>query len=272
MGIFLWPARLTPSARAKTRLLIGTAAALGVVAVALAVAIPPVDEGAPASMRRVADRDGHVTAVTLLTSNGAHALAVGPSMVPLGAAGTQTIDGANVDVWQAKTPADPELATTAITLGQLADLTGGRLPVGLSAARTPGPFGVQWNATTVYTVRTHHDGVVGADAKSSRTATLTGGGLSAPKTVSVGGLRSDWATSEADDQAVTARIAQSMHDQAEQELWTLWAPTVLVIGAAGLLLAAARGRRTTTKNEREQQNNGEESERGEPDREDLRVS
>jgi high-affinity iron transporter len=263
MAIFLWPARLALSARTKTRLLIGSAAAMGVAAVVLSVAIPPVDEDAPATMRRVVDRDGHVTAVTLLTDGGAHALAVGAGIVRLEAAGTQTINGANIDVWQAKAPVDPELATTTITLGQLADLTGGRLPVGLSAARTPGPFGVQWHASTVYTVRTHGDGVVGADATSSRTATLTGGGLGAPKTVSVGGLRTDWATSQADDRAASAGIARSAHDQAEQKLWTRWAPTVLAIGAAGLLLAAARGRRASTKNEGTRQNNGEVSEREE---------
>ena len=42
--------------------------------------------------------------------------------VPLAAAGQQTIDGLDVDVWQATAPADPGVTTTPITLGQLADL------------------------------------------------------------------------------------------------------------------------------------------------------
>jgi high-affinity iron transporter len=256
LAVFLWPASLAPSSHSRTRLMVGSAVVLGIAATVLVVAAPSVDEGAPASMRRVIDRDGHVSAVTLLTRGDAHALAVGAGSVPL--------DGVGVDVWQATTPVDPGQTATTITLRQLADLTGGRLPVGLGAARTPGPFGVQWHATTVYTVRTNGGNIIGANASSNRTATLSGGGLTAPKTVSVGGLRSDWATSEADDRALTDQIASSARDRAERTLWTRWLPMVFAAGAILLLLAAARGRRNSSKSEREQQDHGEPSEREEP--------
>jgi high-affinity iron transporter len=96
---------------------------------------------------------------------------------------------------------------------------------------------------------------------------LTGGGLSGPKTVSVGGLASDWATPQADDNAVANAIAQSAHDRSEATLWTRWLPTSFAIAAALLLLTVARGRRISSKREREQQNDDEDSERVE-----LRVS
>jgi high-affinity iron transporter len=268
MAIFLWPARLAPSARVRTRLLVASAVVLGVAATVLAVFVPTGDADAVPATRTTADADGHPVTVSLR----GHDLVVGARTVSLSAAGTQTVDGVDVDVWQAKTPADPGIASTTITIGQLVDLTGGRLPVGLNVGRTPGPFSVQWNATTVYTVRASGGGIVGADAVSSRTATLRDGGLSTPKTVSVGGLGSDWATTEADDRALASQIALSAHDHAENTLWTRWLPTVLALAAAGLLLAAARGRRNNSKSEREQQNDGEASERETPDRQESSVA
>lgn len=86
-------------------------------------------------------------------------------------------------------------------------MTGGRLPVGLAAARTPGPFQGQWSTTTVYTVLTRGDAVISAKAASNRTAVLTGGGLTGAKTVSLGGLATDWSTSAAEDHATAAAIA-----------------------------------------------------------------
>ena len=174
LAIFLWPARLAPS----PRVLAGMAAALGVVAVLLVVGVPKADVGASASMRRITDHAGDSAAMTLLVDDGKHQLAVGTGKVPLSAGGQQNVDGIDVDVWQAKVPANPGLTSATITLGQLADLTGGRLPIGLNASRTPGPFGVQWSAGTVYTVLASGDNVVSANATSNRTATLTGGGLS----------------------------------------------------------------------------------------------
>ena len=93
-----------------------------------------------------------------------------------------------------------------VTLEQLSSMTGGRLPVGVSVARTPGPFQAQWAATTVYTVLAQGDSVVSAQAVSNRTAVLTGGGLTGPKTVSVGGLPTDWSTASAEDQSTAAQI------------------------------------------------------------------
>ena len=53
------------------------------------------------------------------------------------------------------------------------------------------------------------DPVVSAEAASNRTAVLSGGGLTAPKTVSVGGLPTDWSTASAEDRATAAQIAAS---------------------------------------------------------------
>lgn len=263
LTIFLWPASLAPSPRTRTRLRMGLAAVLSIIATLLAVFVPASGRGVESSTRTATAADGHPVTISLRGTD----LTVGSNTVALAAAGQQTVDGVDVDVWQARKPADPGLAAASVTLRQLADLTGGRLPIGLNVARTPGPFAVTWAADTVYTVHANGANVVSADAVSSRTAVLTGGGLSGPKTVSVGGLASDWATPQADDNAVANAIAQSAHDRSEATLWTRWLPTSFAIAAALLLLTVARGRRISSKREREQQNDDEDSERVE-----LRVS
>nr|WP_245604842.1 hypothetical protein [Mycobacterium genavense] len=116
-------------------------------------------------------------------------------LVPVG---DRTLDGLPVQEWQASEPAGADGAP-AVTLDQLASMTGGRLPVGLSAGRTPGPFVGQWATTTVYTVFAQGDSVLSAHATSSRTAILTGGGLTGAKTVSLGGLPTDWSTAGVED-------------------------------------------------------------------------
>jgi high-affinity iron transporter len=106
-------------------------------------------------------------------------------------------------------------------------MKGGQLPVGIAAGRTPGPFQGQWSTTTVYTVLAQGDYVVSAQATSNRTAILTGGGLTGAKTVSLGGLVTDWSTSSAEDRQVAAQLAARHRDHAERQLWNVWLPLVL---------------------------------------------
>jgi high-affinity iron transporter len=274
--VFLWPARFAPRQAAKRRIMFGTAAGLAAAAVIMAVFIPAGDTGSPGPTRTATTADGHTMTVTLATDATSRLLSIastgeGDQQIRLDAAGQQTIDGVDVTVWQAKVPADPGITTTPIDLGQLARLTGGRLPVGLGTARTRGPFDARWSASTVYTVLTRGDGVVAADGVSTRVAMLSGGGLSGPKTVSVGGLGSDWATSTSDDQAIAAGIAQSATAHTERTLWTVWLPLAMAIAAVFVLLAAARGgRRTSTKERKQQQHAGNHGES--PTRDEVTVS
>jgi high-affinity iron transporter len=135
----------------------------------------------------------------------------------------------------------------------LSSLTGGRLPVGVTLARTPGPFQAQWAATTIYTVLAQGDSVVSAQATSNRTAVLTGGGLTGPKTVSIGALPTDWSTASAEDQAMAAHISANARERDERQLWKVWLPLVLGAFATACGLGAAasgRGDRAGTEQER----------------------
>jgi high-affinity iron transporter len=165
------------------------------------------------------------------------------STVLLVPAGQQIVDGVTVDVWQAKLPAEPDQTAGQVTLGQLATLVGGRLPVGLSANQTPGPFSARWAANTEYNVLTVGDSLISADAVGTRVATLDGGGLQTPKTVSVGTLGSGWSTPAQETAAGAAAVADAAADRAEHLLWRAWLPAVLVLAAiACLAVAIVRGR------------------------------
>ena len=142
-------------------------------------------------------------------------------------------------VWQSTaTPEGAADGAPTVTLEQLLSMTGGRLPVGLTGTRTPGPFQAQWATTTVYTVLAHGELVVSAQAASNRTAVLTGGGLTAAKTVSLGGLPTDWSTAGAEDRSAAAQIAASDRNRAEGQLWKVWLPLVLAAFALACGLGA----------------------------------
>ena len=143
-----------------------------------------------------------------------------------------------MQVWQASNAPVTADGPPTVTLEQLLSMTGGRLPVGVSVGRTPGPFQAQWAVNTVYTVLAQGDWVVSAQAASNRTAVLTGGGLTAAKTVSVGGLPTDWSTVSADDHSTAAAIIGADRNRAERQLWNIWLP--LAIGGLALGCALAR--------------------------------
>jgi high-affinity iron transporter len=236
--VFLWPARVAAAPRTRGRLLAATALSLLAAAAVLVLAVPTGASSAADRTRTVTDRAGHTAAVSMTAGPHGRELTVTPqggsavTNITLVPAGDQTVDGLPVQVWQATEPVGADGAP-AVTLDQLLGMTGGRLPVGLAIGRTPGPFLGQWTTTTAYTVFAQGDSVVTAQAVSSRTAILTGGGLTGTKTVSLGGLPTDWSTDSVEDQQAAARIAASYRNHAEVQLWKVWLP--LVLGGFALL-------------------------------------
>lgn len=245
--VFLWPARFV-----SRRLLAAAAAVLLAGAATLALVVPAGGTALSGHTRTVTDHRGHHGAISLAPDGALSVTFDGGAVgtVALSAAGADTVDAVAVRIWQATVPRanDANDGAPTVTLAELADLTGGRLPVGISAARTPGPFQAQWAVSTVYTVRAQGDCVVSAQAASNRTAILSGGGLGAPKTVSLGGLPTDWAT--AGDQSVAAQLHADAQRRAERELWRVWLPLVLGALALVCVIAAVRQGRARSTQER----------------------
>jgi high-affinity iron transporter len=101
----------------------------------------------------------------------------------------------------------------------------------------------------VYTVLARGESVISAQATSNRTAILTGGGLTGAKTVSLGGLATDWSTSRAEDRATAAEIVASGRNRGERLLWYVWLPLVI----AGFALACALSAIASVRVDRRQQ-------------------
>src|ERR1700761_6156057 len=149
--VFLWPARLAAAPRTRARLLAAPAISLLAAAAVLVVAVPIRDSSDADRTRTVSDRAGHSAAVSMMTGPHGRELTITPqdsstvSSITLVPAGDQTVDGLPVQVWQAAEAVGADGAP-AVTLDQLLNMTGGRLPVGLAIGRTPGPFLGEWGA------------------------------------------------------------------------------------------------------------------------------
>ena len=243
--VFLWPARWAADRR---RLLGWAAAGLAVTAAALVVLVPAGGTDVPGPGRTATLESGDTATLTLGAVDGDRRpltveSSAGTTTVELAPAGQQVVDGLPVDVWQAKVPAAPDVTANPVSLGQLATLTGGRLPVGLSANVTPGPFQAEWTANVEYNVLTADDALIGADAESTRVVTLQGGGLTTAKTVSAGSLGSDWSISEEEAAGAAQALSAAAVDRSERALWRVWLPTLLVLTAGAMAVTAvARGR------------------------------
>jgi high-affinity iron transporter len=267
--VFLWLPQLAAAPRIRCRLLAAASALLLITAAVLTIMVPTPSSAAGAQTRTVSDRAGRTATVSLASSPHGGTLAVTPEgtgnvrSIPLTAVGDQTVNGVWVRVWRATVPDEGDAAgdsAPTVTLAQLLSMTGGRLPVGVSAARTPGPFQAQWAATTAYTVLAQGDVVVSAESVTNRTAVLTGGGLTAAKTVSVGGMPTDWSTATADDRSTAAQIATGARDRAEGQLWKVWVPLVL----AGFALACALGAMASLRGDRTRAEQGRKAIGSEP--------
>jgi high-affinity iron transporter len=244
--VFLWPAKLAATPRARRNVLAATAGTMAAVALAFVLLVPARGTTPPGQGRTATRADGGNVTVSFTQEGGPPNLVVGGDPpIALKPAGTQDINGVEAQVWQTQVGTDPKIASATTTLKQLADLTGGRLPVGLGTARTPGPFQATWTATTSYNVVTHGGSLISAQSDSNRVAVLTGGGISTAKTVSLGGLGDDWATAPADDAAAVATIGRSATDQSERVLWRVWLPILLAAAAAVTAVAAVRAGRNS---------------------------
>jgi high-affinity iron transporter len=105
------------------------------------------------------------------------------------------------------------------------------------------------------------DSVVSAQAASNRTAILTGGGLTGAKTVSLGGLPTDWTTSSAEDHSTVAEIVASDRNRGERQLWNVWLPLVMAAFALACTLSAVASVRVDRRQEDERKTSDSESHR-----------
>jgi high-affinity iron transporter len=236
MALTLWPATWRLPARVVRRVSLAVAGLMVAVAAILfigvsmpAIAVPvrgPVDGGGTAGVEvhgqrgtlTLTDADGGSTAWTLSDPKPA------------------STSGADTE-WTAN-PSMTELPGT-LDAATLLTYTGHRQPVGLDLQRTPGPFDATWQSKGTGTVLTRDDGLVGGRAATGLVLTLSGGGLTSPRVLTVDSVGAFTVDPDYTSQTSLA-ITEAGQHRSDRELWKYWFPGFLLVAAAALVLRTQR--------------------------------
>ncbi|MEX0426525.1 iron uptake transporter permease EfeU [Nocardioides sp. DS6] len=229
------PARLRPSAALAQRLRVGGAAVMAVAAVALFVlvrqpsAVVPTQAPVSGGGNAIVDvSGGHAT----VTENG--------HTTVLTRASAADQEGADTRWTAAKVGGD---LPARLDVDTLLTYTGQRIPVGLSVATAPGPYDARWVDSTELTVLTRDGGLVDAHTDGRLLLTISGGGLSSPRTFTVDSAA--WQVDPAYAASTTSAIASAEATAHDRTLWKHWVPAFGLVAAAVLLLRAYRLRPAT---------------------------
>ena len=255
MLFLLWPRKRRPTGRALTVMRVSIAAALVVVAGSLAIAVP-LPSYSPASTVPISGANGSTGTATLMARKSSYTLTTDPASG--GSVGTfslsdtvpTTHEGVAAQLLRSKQSETPRNEPTTITLTRLVELSGGRLPIGFSASQNPGPFTASWKATGVTSLWTYKGGLLDAQRTGTTIVTLTGGGLSSPRTLAPDSEQTDaWRMTAPARSAAMNAVARTAAEASELLLWKLWIPLALAIAALVLacyvLRSSVRGSRLT---------------------------
>lgn len=186
--------------------------------------------------------------------------------VPLASQGSAQVEGLDGTLYApapsegSAQPSDcagvSETGTTRVSLDEIADANGGRLPLGLNSARTPGPFQATLSCQDVTQAWVVDGQLIRAQSTHPTTLALSGGGLAAPKTVSVTGQLAgadsardsvpskDWHSTDSATAEALEWVNTTRDIKTESPLWLFVVPGGLALSALAALLAARRARRS----------------------------
>jgi high-affinity iron transporter len=123
----------------------------------------------------------------------------------------------------------------------LMSLTGNRIPVGLDVHAAPGPYQAAWADKAQVTATTYDGRLVDARTTGATVLTLSGGGLTSPRVLTID--PASWQVDPAFADRAHSAVATAEARAHDRQLWTRWVPVALV-GAALLLLVQAGRHRT----------------------------
>ena len=248
-----WPKKWRPDARGAVALRFGIAGVLAAAAVAMFAAIGPAQlaQLGPATL---VDEAGQNTGTVRAEPEHAVVTIGGvESAMPLTNGAREahrTVPDAEVyeQTWQ---PAQADALPASLTLEELAALNDGRLPVGINPQLARGPFAVSWTGTGERRLWLVGSEVLDFTQRETTTATLSGGGLANPRTLTLSGrlpsgVQLGSGTLLVDDAHVQAaeRAASTLRIQrVEREFWSRVFPALLLVAAASSLILAERSRR-----------------------------
>jgi high-affinity iron transporter len=246
--LILWPRRLWPSPTAVPQVRLAGAGTLAVAAAVLVLSVPLPRADVPATAPLAGGGSARVTltgneASLEVRSAGQAARSAGASPSGLELVRAPGAGAPGTTAWASGFPASGLPDT--LTLTQLLRYTGRRVPVGLDIDRSPGPYRAAWTDRTRILATTYDDGLVSASSTGDAVLTLTGGGLTSERVLTVDdphGIGS-WRVSASYTTAAEARIASARATHDERTLWKYWLPGFLAAAAAWFALAGLRGRR-----------------------------
>ncbi|MDQ1129117.1 iron uptake transporter permease EfeU [Microbacterium sp. SORGH_AS_0888] len=239
------PRRLRPRGRAVPvfQAALGGVLALAAVALAVGFAVPASDDLRHATLVNAAGST--VGAATLSGDELTVALdGAAPETRTLDPAAATPGQQAGVDAlgWQWSEDTDAAAAPASLTLAELTALNGGSLPIGLNRAQQPGPFTASWHVTLTRGAWVAGGALLQVTETEKAVVTLSGGGLTTPRTVTVGGTDprsgepAGWTVADVESRAMHLDAAEAFLD--ERTLWGVQVPLALAL-AAGILFAAA---------------------------------
>lgn len=248
-----WPKKWRPDARGAVRLRFGIAGALGMVAVAMFAGIGPAQMASlgPAGLLDASGRP----AGSVRVDNGRAVITVGPSesTMPLtdGVAGPHRTVPDAVAFRQSLDPAGGGALPSTLTLDDLVAVNGGRLPLGINPLVAKGPFTVSWARSGERNLWLAAGEVLDFTQSDTTTATLSGGGLPNPRTLTLAGTLPDGTQLGSGSLTVDAARVQAAEQAAltlrtqlvERHFWGRVFPALLLLAAAVTLILAERSRR-----------------------------
>jgi high-affinity iron transporter len=261
-ALIYWPPSRRPGPRAAARLKYGVAAALLFAAFVLAVAFPAPEGPKPAAATIVATADpaqrigtahlaatsaGEPAVLALSLGTGAEASLV----LSDDEARHETHAGIEALLWTLSGTAKPADAPATLTLKDVVALSGGRVPIGFSPSRHPGPFTADWSTRATTRIWLADGVLLDADGRSVTVVTLSGGGLQTPRTLTVEdgagpGAPAAWRVSPDYRAAMTAALHKAAAARTEHRFWAVALPIALAIIGLLFALSAWRTSRRTS--------------------------
>jgi high-affinity iron transporter len=236
-----WPKRHRPAGRQALRLHAVLGGALVAAAIVLAVGVRP---SAVAVPRSAGLADGGTATITTAAKTASLEVVRNGRSQTLRLTDPQSTDENGADTrWRLADRSTPNDRPDEIDVTALQKLNGGRLPVGLDPHSAPGPYAARWTQHRDLTVATRNGGLVAAHQTGKTIVTLTGGGLTSPRTITVTDTRAvtPWQLSDSYRSTVDSTIAAADAANHNLLLWRLWLPVVL---AASGIVALGRGIRS----------------------------
>lgn len=247
-----WPGHRRPQGLQVSRVQYGSAAMLALTALLLAFGYPKpsASEQAPLALISTSDTASQqIGTAELIRQHGGQAVALAidgedPRTIALdpGASTEQFRDGVNAAAWVVTETVQQDGGAQTITLDELIQLAGGRVPIGFDPKTQPGPFTIEQSTVLTATVWVAHDTLIDATESSKTIATISDGGLDAPRTITVKGSDSPgWEVAPDDAKRVAAAANDLMVKERERHFWAELLPIALLMSA---LLFAIAGYRT----------------------------